>query len=238
MRSRSRIIPIMILAIALAAIMFVIYTNFSAPDTADPAPSRITAEPGIVTEVIEPDTPDRVNIERKDDADPLAIGALDAPVTIVIFSDFQCAFCALWTHETLPEILPYVDDGRVRIEWRDIAVFGPDSERAAYAAYAAALQGRYLDFSGALFDGGSAPAPSQLSDESLVALAGQLGLDVEKFNSDRFSEEVDEIMQKTFAEGAEHGVFSTPRFLINGRPIVGAQPTHVFLGAIEEESHG
>ena len=41
-------------------------------------------------------------------------------------------------------MMDYVDKGDLRIEMRDLAVFGEESERAARAAYAAGLQGKYL----------------------------------------------------------------------------------------------
>ncbi len=44
-----------------------------------------------------------------------------------------------------------------------------------------------------------------------------------------------EAVEQTFAEGDELGVFSTPAFLINGRPVVGAQPTETFIEAVEAE---
>src|SRR5699024_3586651 len=114
---------------------------------------------GVVTQVVEPTAPEHVDAERHEQDGPLAFGDAGAPVTIVMFSDFQCSFCALWTNQTLPQIQPLIDDGQVRIEWRDIAVFGEDSRRAAYAAYAAGLQGEYQEYAGALFAGGSSPRP-------------------------------------------------------------------------------
>src|SRR5690625_8049304 len=95
------------------------------------------------------------------------MGALDAPVTIVMFSDFQCPFCALWTAQTLPGLTPYIEDEELRVEWRDLAVFGEDSRRAAYAGYAAGLQGKYLASTQTLLDGGDSPSARAPSDAAL-----------------------------------------------------------------------
>ena len=242
-RSRNFLIPAIIVAAALAIIAYLLIGGGDDEPTAagDPeeAGQEATTDPsGVVGEVVEPDSEEKLDAERHDPEDPLAMGALDAPVTIVMFSDFQCPFCALWTAQTLPELTPYIEDEELRVEWRDLAVFGEDSRRAAYAGYAAGLQGKYLDFTQTLFDGGDSPSAGALSDDALEELAGDLGLDVEKFNADRAGEEVQDAVEANFAEGEELGVFSTPAFLINGRPIIGAQPTDTFIEAIDAELTG
>lgn len=233
-RSRSFVVPGIIIAAAVVIIAFVLVTGGGggSDSPGDDVPESLS---GVVGEVVEPTAPQSIDAERHDPDDPLAIGALDAPVTIVMFSDFQCPFCALWTAQTLPELMPYIDDGRLRVEWRDLAVFGEDSRRAAYAGYAAGLQGKYYEFTTALFAGGDSPSPSGLSGEALEELAAELDLDVEQFNDDRGSEQVRAAVEKNFAEGEDLGVFSTPAFLVAGQPIIGAQPTDTFIAAVESE---
>lgn len=230
-RRRNLAIPIIIVAAAALLIAYVVFGNDSEPT----AELEETPNAGaVVNNVVEPGAPEEVDIERRDESDPLALGQVDAPVTIVMFSDFQCSFCALWTHETLPVINDYVDAGDVRIEWRDLAIFGDDSRRAAYAGYAAGLQGKYVEFSALMFDGGNIPDASQLSDAGLEQAADEIGLDVAQFNEDRQDQQVIDEVEKGFEEGEENGVFSTPSFLINGDPIVGAQPTETFREKIDE----
>lgn len=177
--------------------------------------------------------PDLSPMERRIDGDQLAEGPVDAPVTLIIYTDFQCSFCARWHQETLPVLRERVDAGQLRIEFRDLAVFGEDSERAARAAYAASLQGRYADYADALFEGGTT-RKGDLSTDALVSLADELGMDGARFEKDMTSTDTAQAVGENMEEGAMLGVTSTPSFIIGGRPLVGAQPTEVFVGAVDE----
>src|SRR5699024_1196470 len=81
------------------------------------------------------------DLARRDEGDPLAMGAVDAPVVMVEFADYRCPFCAKFSRDVEPELIEqYVDTGKLRIEWRDMPIYGEDSARAARAARAAAEQ--------------------------------------------------------------------------------------------------
>ena len=73
----------------------------------------------------------------------LVLGSPDAPLTMVEFADLQCPFCAEYQARVFPELLDrYVRTGKLRIELRLLRFIGPDSDRLARAAYAAAAQNR------------------------------------------------------------------------------------------------
>jgi protein-disulfide isomerase len=77
----------------------------------------------------------------------LALGAADAPVTLVEYADLQCPYCALWAADVLPAIVrEYVSPGRVQVVFRGLAFLGPDSETALRAVLAAAGQNRLWPF--------------------------------------------------------------------------------------------
>ena len=177
--------------------------------------------------------PDYSHAERREADDPFAIGPVDAPVGLVIFSDYQCPFCAQWVHETLPEMLNLAEKGELRIEHRDVNVYGPASKRAALASYAAAEQDRFWEFHDALYEGGRTRSERNLSEESLIALAGELGMDTGRFTADMISSEATEEIARNENLGIEHGASSTPVFILGGTPMVGAQSTEVFLDAHE-----
>lgn len=196
-------------------------------DAAESSPAA--AEPGETA----PEVPD---MARLDADDPTAVGDIDAPVVMVTYSDLQCPFCAKWTDGTLPELMEkYVDAGALRIEWRDLDLFGDTSKTAAHAAQAAAMQDRYTDFQARMATGGKIAKESAYTDDSLRDIAQELGMDPERFLTDMDSTEAKDAVQRNIDEAMSIAVMSTPSFLINKTPFVGAQPTENFIQAIDAE---
>ncbi|RNE48524.1 DsbA family protein [Corynebacterium alimapuense] len=231
------LVPAIIIAVAVLLIGMVLAMNGDS-DTVDSASEQSTSEaqtagvvPGQAT--TEAAQPDLTVVEGRDELDPEAVGSVDAPVGLVVFSDYQCHYCALWSADTLPAMLEHVEDGNLRIEWRNLALFGDASDRAARASYAAGLQGSFLEYHEALFSNGETRSEQQLSDESLTTLAGELGLDTQQFGTDFNSPETATAVASGVQQGIDLGVYSTPAFILGGQPIMGAQPTEVFENAFE-----
>lgn len=227
---RTWVAPAAILAVAALLVVLVVALAQGRDDQGSTAESPIAQPTG-------PESAERSDLtsaERRDPDDLLAAGPVDAPVTLIVFSDYQCPFCAQWSHETLPLMMEHVESGDLRIEWRDVNVFGPASERAARASYAAALQGAFWEYHDALFAEGEKRSEADLSDDALIALAGDLGLDPERFATDMDSSTtVDEIAANAQL-GMDLGAHSTPVFLMGGEPLAGAQPSQVFLDAFDQ----
>jgi len=102
---------------------------------------------------------------------------------------------------------------------------------AALAARAAQEQGKFWEYHDLLYKNQS--SLGDYSDESLVALAREAGLDVGEFESSIASGEHQEAVMEDFTEGQRSGITGTPTFVINGQTLVGAQPLEVFEQAIE-----
>lgn len=174
-------------------------------------------------------------LARRQQDDPLALGAVDAPVVMIAYSEFQCPFCGRYARETQPELVErYVADGLLRIEWRDFPYLGPESRTAALAARAAGAQDRFWAFEDAMFADQQPPNSGRLTPEFLADVAQGAGLDRDRFVQDMQSEELASAVEADFQEGQSIGVTGTPAFLVNGRPVIGAQPTDVFVQAVED----
>lgn len=179
-------------------------------------------------------------LERRQDGDALALGRKDAPVVMVEYSDFRCPFCARFARETHPELVRrYVDTGVLRIEWRDLPIFGDQSERAAHAARAAARQGRFWEFQEHLFADAPSKGHAKYPRAKLVAAAKAVGVpDLARFEREMQDDDVRREVETDRDQGLGVGVSSTPAFVINGTPVLGAQPLEAFVTAIEQARGG
>jgi protein-disulfide isomerase len=128
----------------------------------------------------------------------------------------------------------YVKAGTLRIEWRDFPYQGQESVDAALAARAAQAQGKFWEYHDLLYANQSSGNSGGYSEENLVALAEEAGLDRRRFEEDLRSARYEEIVQADFREGQELGISGTPTFLINDQVLVGLQPLGVFEQAIED----
>lgn len=174
-------------------------------------------------------------LARRDASDALAVGRADAPVVMIEYSDFQCPFCGRFARETKPELLRrYVDEGILRIEWRNFPVFGEESQQAALAGWAAGRQKKFWEFHDVVYAEPRERNSGEFSADRLAAMAREAGVpDLAKFRADMASDQAREAVEKDQDEGFGLGVSSTPAFLVNGKPILGAQPTATFKDAIE-----
>ncbi|RMF86915.1 MAG: thioredoxin [Nitrospirae bacterium] len=159
---------------------------------------------------------------------PIAVGDAPvqgpeaAPVTVVAYLDDQCPFCRrAWpTLKKLRQQFP--DKVRLVVKQHPLP-FHKQARPAARAALAAGEQGKYWEYQDRLF------APGQRLDrESLIQIARDLGLDVDRFTRDMDSGRFDQRIDQESAEAVAMGATGTPTTFINGKPLVGAQPYAYF----------
>ena len=224
---KSPLVPIVIAVIAAIALGVVLLRGGGEDDetAAGAAPESTSTAP--------PETWEQ--LVRRDADDPMALGDVDAPVVMLAYSEFQCPFCGKFARDTEPELVEkYVEDGTLRIEWRDFPYLGPESSVAARGGRAAAAQDRFWEFEEAMYADQLPPNSGNLDEDYLASVAEDIGLDVDRFREDMASPEVERAVQEDFAEGQAIGVTGTPAFVINGVPVIGAQPTEVFEQTIEK----
>lgn len=157
-----------------------------------------------------------------------ALGAKDAPVTIVTFSDFECPFCK----RVGPTIDRVMRDyrGKVKMYFRDYPLpFHKKARPAAMAAWCANEQGKFWQYHDQLFE------DQKLETNDLVAHATKIGLDKAKFETCLSTEKFKPQMEADAEAGAKAGVNGTPAFFVNGILISGAVPFDKFKEVIDEE---
>ena len=166
-------------------------------------------------------------------------GSSDAPVTVVEFTDFQCAYCRRHALRTLPRILEtYVGPGQVRYVVKDFPLPShPNAWKAAEAARCAVAQAAYWAIYQQLFetqDNWSQQEPDE-AIETFVGDAQELGLDAAAFRECLESGLYSDQVANDVKEGQQAGVEGTPTFLINGRLVAGAYPFETFRRIIDTE---
>jgi protein-disulfide isomerase len=143
------------------------------------------------------------------DDDP-SRGERNAPVTIVVFTDFQCPSCAAM-HPVIDEVVKTYAN-RVRLVIRDFPLaMHPQARKAAEAANAANAQGKFFEYIAVLFKNQSA-----LDVASLKKYATDLGLDRVKFDATLDSGQYAAEVNNDAAEGEAYGIDGTPTIFING----------------------
>ena len=157
-------------------------------------------------------------------------GPLNAPVYLVEYGDFECPYCSQ-AHLILQAIKDQMGD-QVCLAFRHFPLthLHLHAEHAAEAAEAAAAQGRFWEMHDMLFENHDA-----LSDEDLVAYAGELGLDTRRFANDIVSGAHAGRIRLNFASGAKSDVNGTPTFFINGMRYDGALDIGSMMEALESQ---
>ena len=171
--------------------------------------------------------------------DDVVLGNPDAPVTIFIFSDYQCSFCGKFFEET--ELLirkNYVETGKVKMVHKDLAFLGPESKAAAQAAECAKDQGKYWQYHDVLFETEIRDGQEHngnLNKNLFGKIASDLKMNVDEFllcfDSQKYAAEVEKDIQE--AQSAMERT-STPTIFINDKMIQGAYPYNAFSQAIDE----
>ena len=110
---------------------------------------------------------------------------------------------------------------------------GPESQWAAEASECAAEQDAFWEYHDFLYENQNGENRGAFSQDNLKQFAGQLGLDEDAFNQCLDSGKYTDIVQQEKQMAQQLGVQSTPTFVINGRPVVGAQPFESFQQVIE-----
>ncbi|MFF7144729.1 DsbA family protein [Streptomyces nodosus] len=223
-------------AVAVLAAVAALGAGSGSRDSVSREQPTATAPPPVSEATPDAQEKSLLALARRKVKDPLALGRADAPVVLIAYEDFQCAFCGKFARETEPELVrTYVDKGVLRIEWRNFPVFGAESEQAARAAWAAGQQGRFWQFHDVAYAEERPRNQGSFSSARLREMARKAGVaDLDRFETDMKSGAADAALGKDQEEGYALGVSSTPAFLVNATPILGAQSLSTFSAAIDK----
>jgi protein-disulfide isomerase len=147
---------------------------------------------------------------------PLAYvaGNKDGDVTVVEFFDYNCGFC----RRALPDLVKLIDnDDKVRVVFKELPIFGDESEGAAKAALAAGKQGKYFEMHQKLFT-----ESGKADKDKVLRVAGELGLDIPKLEKDMEDPSVKQALDEAKELAQKLGLQGTPLYLIGDRVIPGA----------------
>lgn len=170
--------------------------------------------------------------------DPRAMGKVDAPVVMVAYEDFSCPMCTRYFTDVHPKLKPLVDNGTLRIEFRDVVIFrNYGSDIAAIGSRAAAAQGKFWEFTETAYASAGEGSHPQYTEDSVVEIARRAGVpDLEKFQADlKSSKLADEVTAETTHAHQGMGITGTPFFVINDAAVPGAMPADYMVKTIEHQ---
>lgn len=160
------------------------------------------------------------------------LGRPDAPVTMVIYSDFLCTSCAIHTLDVEPRLIEaFVATGQMRLVYRHLLQLGERSQMLAEASECAADFGYFWELRREIY-----ARYNQLyfnTRETVIDLAAGLGIPRDTFTTCLDSHTYQAQVQADYAAAIEEGVYARPVFRIGTEIIVGSQRFETFAQVIE-----
>jgi len=155
-------------------------------------------------------------------------GDINAPVTIIEFSDFQCSFCARF-HNTMKEVSEAYPT-QVKWVYKHFPLDSrhPVAREAGEASECAEDQGKFWEYTDKLYEDQLKISPSFLKETAVT-----LGLNTTQFNECLDGGKYTDLVEKDYQEGISAGVSGTPGGFINGEVFEGAVPFSTLESKIE-----
>lgn len=219
-------------AVSLIGFVFLLVNKGDTSSDSGPSNNVVantnTGQPPSPAPTPPPATGDFSKVSAVSDEDYIR-GDVNAPVTLIEYSDFQCPFCKRHA-PTISQLLSEYE-GEVRFVYRHfpLSSIHPQAQKAAEAFECAGEQGKPWEYHDTLFANQSA-----LDVTSLKSYAGNLGLNQSQFDScldtGKYNNKV--IGQAQEAQAA--GISGTPGTFVNDQLVKGAYPVAIFEQIIDE----
>jgi protein-disulfide isomerase len=181
---------------------------------------------GLTTKVLANGTAD--NVADAATLPDMALGSVDAPVTIAEYASITCPHCAAFNENVFPKIkAAYIDTGKVRYHFRE---FPLDAAAIASSVLSRCIAdgdpAKYFEITDALFKQQWSKVNPR---EALNQVGKQAGLDEHRVGACLQDETMfNKIVAGRIAAAAKLGINSTPTFLVNDDKIVGVTPFEEF----------
>jgi len=150
------------------------------------------------------------------------LGKPDAPITIIEYASLTCGHCANFHKSTMPRLKrEWLDTGRAKLIFRDF----PLDDKAATAAVIArcAPEDQYFRMLSVFFSRQTSWARMDDPVPVLTQIAKSRGLSQEQIDACLADDDlVDGVLRSRLVGQTQHGIDSTPTFIIGERVITGA----------------
>lgn len=166
------------------------------------------------------------NDSLRNDSDSVIAGNPDGDVTVVEFFDYNCGYCKR-SHPVVRKMLQ--NDDSIRLVYKEFPILGPVSLTASRAAIASRAQGKYLIFHNALME-----LRASLTEERLMQIAAEVGLDLDQLKEDMQAPEVDKIIRRNHQLAQTLQINGTPTFVIGDNMAPGFLEMGQFQSLVDE----
>lgn len=200
--------------------MFSLNPGSAAADTeTETTTTKTTTTTGTTSKTLAPVT----------DSDHVRGDLKKAKVVLVEYSDYECPFCSRH-HPTMVDIAEKYGDDVAWVYRHFPLSFHPEAKPAALAAECADEQGKFWEYTDALFEN-----QDKLGDDFYVEVANTLGLNESEFTDCLESEEYASVITADQASGRAAGVSGTPATFVNGQLVSGAVSAETLEQLIDAE---
>jgi protein-disulfide isomerase len=198
-------------AVILVSVGAIAYAKFKSTDTQGAVDKPITLA----------DSSDARSIYQR--ATPMQLGNADAPVKLVVFSDYQCPYCGQWASQVQSALVnDFVKTGKLQFVYYDFPLGGAHkySYHAARAARCAGDQNKFWEYHDALFGHQTDwSSRSGVPIDDFTKYADEVGVKRDQFDTCLKSDKYADVVSANRLLGDQLGVNATPTILINNRRV-------------------
>lgn len=167
------------------------------------------------------------------DVDDGVWGEPEAPVTVLVFTDLQCRFCAE-SHAVLTALQRQYGEARLRVVVKHVPLarhaFAVPAARVAQAVLELGGRRRFFEYLDAAFS-----KPDAVASGAVLELGVALQIDAEELKALAGSTAIGEQVLRDALLAEKLGITATPHFRVNGLPLTGVQPLEVLSAHVDAE---